>query len=251
MRPLIAGNWKMNLLRRQGADLAAAVARGLRGTDAGVDVTLFPPFPAVAAVVEAVADSEITVGGQDLHAEDAGAHTGAISGPMLLDMGATRVLVGHSERRQEFGESDEVVNLKLKAALRHDILPVLCVGDTHDEREAGQTEAVVERQVRTGLEGVVTGRAAEITVAYEPVWAIGTGVTATPDEAAAVHARIHALLQELWGQAAESVRVLYGGSVTPGNAADLLTRPGIEGALVGGASLDARDFCAIVRAACA
>ena len=251
MRPLIAGNWKMNLLRREGADLAAAVARGLPDPDADVDVALFPPFTALAAAVEAVAASEITVRGQDLHEQDAGAYTGAVSGSMLLDLGATRVLVGHSERRQEFGETDEVVNGKLRAALRHDILSILCVGETRDEREAGQTQAVVERQLRAGLEDVARERAPEITVAYEPVWAIGTGLTATPDEAAAVHARIHALLQELWGQAAEPVRVLYGGSVKPENAADLLARPGIEGALVGGASLNARDFCAIVRAACA
>ncbi|MFQ5843505.1 MAG: triose-phosphate isomerase [Planctomycetota bacterium] len=249
MKPLIAGNWKMNTLRREAAALAAEVAQGLGARHDEAEVALFPPYTALPAVVEAVRGTEVTVGAQDLHPEDGGAHTGEVSGPMLLDVGATRVIVGHSERRHELGEHDEWIRRKLAAALRHDILPILCVGETREEREAGRTFEVVERQVRAGLEGVGAARAPEVTVAYEPVWAIGTGLTATPGEAAQVHAGIHALLQELWGAEGAGVRVLYGGSVKPENARDLMERPEIQGALVGGASLQAPSFCAIVRAA--
>ena len=249
MNPLIAGNWKMNLTRAAARELAESIVQGLPQPIEGADVAIFPPFTTLAEVVAAVADSDITVGGQNVYPEDGGAFTGEIGSPMLLDAGATRVLCGHSERRHILGENDRFTNRKLLAALGHDILPILCVGETLDEREAGQMEAVVERQLRGGLEGVGPDRAGDITVAYEPVWAIGTGLTATSAQAGEVHALIRGLLKDLFGPASETIRILYGGSVKPNNAAELLSTPEIGGVLVGGASLEADGFCRIVKAA--
>jgi len=200
-------------------------------------------------VVGVVAGTDITVGAQNLYPEDQGAFTGEISPGMLLDVGATRVLCGHSERRHVLGEDDAFVQRKVAAALGHDILPTLCVGETLDERESGRTMEVVERQVRAGLDGVPAGRAGDVTLAYEPVWAIGTGRTATTEQAAEVHGRIRALLVEIWGEPGGKVRILYGGSVKPGNAAEIMGAPGIDGVLVGGASLKAESFARIIRAA--
>ncbi|MEM8884986.1 MAG: triose-phosphate isomerase, partial [Planctomycetota bacterium] len=177
MHPLIAGNWKMNLNRAEAHELAAALVHGLPQPLEGIDVAIFPTFTSIGEVVAAVADSDIDVGAQNLYPEDGGAFTGEISPPMLLDAGATRVLCGHSERRQILGEEDVFVNRKLLAALGHDILPILCVGETLEERDAGQMEAVIARQLAGGLEGVNGDRAHAITIAYEPVWAIGTGLT--------------------------------------------------------------------------
>jgi len=249
MKPLVAGNWKMHKRRDGAAELARALVRSLPDPLDRADVALFPPYTCLADVVAAVAGTDITVGAQNVYPEDRGAFTGEISAPMLLDVGATRVLAGHSERRHVMGEGDAFVNRKVRAALQHDIQPVLCVGETLDQREAGRTAAVVEAQVRAGLDGVSPARAGDVTLAYEPVWAIGTGLTATSGQAGEVHARIRALLTELWGDAGGAVRILYGGSVKPQNAAELMATADINGVLVGGASLDAESFVGIFRGA--
>jgi len=247
MNPLIAGNWKMNLSRADARALAEQVVHGLPQPLDGIDVAVFPAFTALADVVEAVADSDVTVGGQNLYPEDSGAFTGEIGPPMLLDAGATRVLCGHSERRHILGEDDAFINRKVLAALGHDILPTLCVGETLEEREGGQMEAVIERQLKGGLAGVENP--APLTVAYEPVWAIGTGLTATPQQAGEVHRLIRGHLEEMFGGAGGGIRILYGGSVKPENAAELLGTDGIGGVLIGGASLKADSFCRIAKAA--
>ncbi|MHC4341541.1 MAG: triose-phosphate isomerase [Planctomycetota bacterium] len=249
MKPLVAGNWKMHLTRAEAADLARELIRLLPAPLDHVDVALFPPFTCLAAVVEVVAGTDVTVGAQNLYPENAGAFTGEIAPPMLLDVGATRVLAGHSERRHVMGEDDALVNRKVRSALEHDILPVLCVGETLEEREAGRTAEVVDRQVRAGLEAVPAGGAGDVTLAYEPVWAIGTGLTAKPEQAAEVHARIRGLLVEIWGEAGRNVRILYGGSVKAPNARELMSMPEVNGVLVGGASLKADSFSRIARAA--
>jgi triosephosphate isomerase len=239
----------MNLLRAEGAALARAIVRSLPAPLEHADVALFPPFTCLKEVVEAVAGSDVSVGAQNLYPEDSGAFTGEVSPRMLLDTGATQVLCGHSERRQILGEDDAFVNRKVLAALKHDLLPILCVGEKLDEREAGKTAAVVERQVRAGLKGVAPERAGDITLAYEPVWAIGTGLNATPKQAAEVHAQIRHLLVELLKEGGREVRILYGGSAKPENARELLKTPEVNGLLVGGASLKADSFVRIVRAA--
>ncbi|MHC4953017.1 MAG: triose-phosphate isomerase [Planctomycetota bacterium] len=249
MQPLIAGNWKMHKSRAEASTLAEEIVRGLPSPLDGVEVALFPPFLSLRGVVSAVADTDILVGAQNFYPEDKGAFTGEIAPPMLLDAGATCVLCGHSERRHILGEDDAFINRKVLAALGHDILPILCVGETLEEREAGQMEAVIERQLSVGLEGVTPDRAANLTVAYEPVWAIGTGLTATTEQAGEVHARIRQLLNERWGAAGAQVRILYGGSVKPDNARELLGTPEIGGVLVGGASLQAESFIRIAKAA--
>jgi len=247
-RLFIAGNWKMN------KDLAGAreLARTLRaelGEDAGADVGVFPPFVHLAAVAEELRGSRLLVGAQNLHPEPNGAFTGEVSGPMIRDAGATHVLIGHSERRQLFGETNEGVNRKLKAALRVGLHPIVCVGEVLEQRQAGETEAVVGGQVAGAVDGLSAEQVRGVVFAYEPVWAIGTGVTATPDQAQAVHAFLRSFLAEqVSAETAEAVRIQYGGSVKPANAAELLAQPDIDGALVGGASLDAAAFIDIVRA---
>ena len=245
-RPFIAGNWKLNTTEAEASALARAVARATAG--APCDVAVCPPFPHLAAVREAVRGSGVAVGAQDVYWEEAGAHTGEVSAATLASY-CRYVIVGHSERRARFGDTDEWVNRKAAAVLASPLDPIVAVGETLAEREAGETEAVLERQVRRGLAGLPLD--ARLTVAYEPVWAIGTGRTATPDTAGDACARIRALLRELAGGAADAIRIQYGGSVTPDNAAELLAQPHIDGALVGGASLDAARFAAIVAAAVA
>jgi len=249
VKPLIAGNWKMHLDRGGARALATELLRSLPAPLEAAEVALFPPFTALAEVAAALGGGDITLGAQNFYPEDAGAFTGEVSLPMLLDVGVTRVLVGHSERRHVLGEDDAFVNRKLLAAFRHDVLPVLCVGETLEEREAGQTAGVVERQVRAGVQGVPPERATDLSVAYEPVWAIGTGRTATTAQAAEVHALVRKLLGDLFGDAGTRVRILYGGSVKPENAGELLRTPDVNGLLVGGASLEAGSFARIVRAA--
>jgi len=249
VKPLIAGNWKMHLDRGGARALATELLRSLPAPLEDAEVALFPPFTALAEVAAALAGGDITLGAQNFYPEDSGAFTGEVSLPMLLDVGVTRVLVGHSERRHVLGEDDAFVNRKLRAALRHDVLPVLCVGETLEEREGGRTAAVVERQVRAGVDGLPPERATDLSVAYEPVWAIGTGLTATTAQAAEVHALIRKLLGGLFGEAGKRIRILYGGSVKPENARDLLGTPDVNGLLVGGASLKADSFARIVRAA--
>ncbi len=249
MKPLVAGNWKMHLDRAGARALAAELMRSLPAPLEAAEVAVFPPFTALAEVAAALAGGDITLGAQNFHPEDQGAFTGEVSPPMLLDVGVTRVLAGHSERRHVFEEDDAFVNRKVLAALKHDLLPILCVGEKLDEREAGKTAAVVERQVRAGLKEVATDRAGDVTIAYEPVWAIGTGLNATPQQAAEVHAQIRKLLLGLWKEGGRGVRILYGGSVKPENARELLKTPEVNGLLVGGASLKADSFVRIVRAA--
>jgi len=247
-RPLIAGNWKMNGMRADGLALAKGVAEGVKQTGwTDREVLICPPATLVLAVAEAAKGSGVMVGGQNCHAKASGACTGDVSAEMLRDAGASHVIVGHSERRAMHGESDRLVAEKAEIALAHGLVPIVCVGETLAEREAAATEDVVARQL-----GAVTqllgARVDGVVVAYEPVWAIGTGKTATPAEAQAVHAFLRMRLADA-GAASASVRILYGGSVKSDNAAQLFSQTDIDGGLIGGASLKAADFIAICRAA--
>jgi len=247
-RLLMAGNWKMHLDLRGALQLATGLKRALAEL-ADRDVVLFPPFPFLADVCDVVEGSSIEVGAQNVHPEAQGAFTGEVSAPMLTSVGCRWVIVGHSERRDLFAEKDAFLNQKLRAALGAGLLPILCVGEHLDEREAGKARAVVEGQVRACLSGFRAEEMERITIAYEPVWAIGTGKTATPQQANEMHGVIRALLGELFGASvAHATRLLYGGSVKPGNAKALMAESDIDGALVGGASLKVEDFVAIVRA---
>jgi triosephosphate isomerase len=247
-RPLIAGNWKMHLKLGEASDLTRRVVDGCRGFD-DVDVVLMPPFTALTTVASAMAGnsgSPIRLGAQDLHWEEKGAYTGEVSPVMLKDVGCTYALVAHSERRQLFGETDRSANRKVLAALAHDLIPVLCVGESDAERDRGVTFVVVDRQVKEGLKDVAESQLDKLVIAYEPIWAIGTGRTATPAQAEEVHQSIRGQLAKLFGsQAASRVRILYGGSVKADNVDDLMAEADIDGALVGGASLDAASFTRI------
>ena len=248
-RPFIAGNWKMNKTPAEARTLAAAVKAALAGWDKA-DVALCPPFVCLPAVAEALRGSKLALGAQNVFWKDSGAYTGEISPAMLTAVGCRHVILGHSERRQYFGETDATVNQRLKAVLAAGLAPIVCIGETLAEREAGTTERVVRTQVEGGFAGLAAAEMATVTVAYEPVWAIGTGKTATPAQAQEVHAFIRGLLGRKFGDAvAQAARIQYGGSVNPGNAKGLLEQPDIDGALVGGASLKAEDFVQIVRAA--
>lgn len=248
-KPFICGNWKMNLRAGSGAALAKALVDGLP-LNSGAEVGVCPPACYLSEVATAVGDSAVGLGAQNMIAEDDGAFTGEVNAAMLTDIGCKYVILGHSERRQFFGESDEGVSKKTQAALASDLVPIVCVGETLEQREGDQTEAVVAEQIKGSLAGISSGQMPTVVIAYEPVWAIGTGKVATPEQAEAVHAHIRALLTELFGaDAAEQVRIQYGGSVKPGNAAELLGQPNIDGALVGGASLKAEDFLGIIAAA--
>jgi len=247
--PLIAGNWKLNLgpaeAHRVATELVPAVAD--RGD---VQVALFPTALSVPAVIEAVRDSGITVGVQEIHHATSGAFTGTNSPTMARSVGCTWALIGHSERRQLFGETDEGVERKVTAALAAGLLPMVCLGETLEQRDAGQVEPVVTRQLAAALGTLRPDQVSTLTLAYEPVWAIGTGRTATPEQAQEVHAVLRSWLRDHYpAYVADQVRVLYGGSVKPHNAAELLACPDIDGALVGGASLKADSFAAIVHAA--
>jgi len=245
--PLLAGNWKMHATAGEAAQLAAAVVDAVRGVD-DRDVLVAPPYPSLPVVAERLRNSRILLAGQNLHWEDKGAFTGEVSGPMLASVGCTHVIVGHSERRQLFGDTDEWVARKVGAALRAGLTPILCVGETLQEREANETWAVIDRQVRAALFGFDTAAIQRAILAYEPVWAIGTGRVATPDQAQEVHGSIRTLLTELAGAGvAAAARILYGGSVKPDNIDALMRQPDLDGALVGGASLNAVDFARIVR----
>ncbi len=248
-RPFIAGNWKMNAGGRDACALAAGVAQ-LTREHGRVDVLVAPPFTAIAAVAHEIfeAKSSVLVAAQNMHAERSGAFTGEVSAPMLRDAGATWVILGHSERRQLFGETDEVVARKVAAAMTAEIRPIACVGETLAEREAGETMAVVERQVRAFLDELAK-QPGYGAIAYEPVWAIGTGKVATPEQAQEVHAFIRSLLEKASEEVAEQTRILYGGSVKADNAEGLLSQDDIDGALVGGASLDPAGFAKISAAA--
>lgn len=247
-RPLIAGNWKMNLTRAEAIDLASGLASASFESDAEVLVCPTPVF--VDAVASAVKDSSVAVGGQDVYFESNGAFTGETSCAMLNDLGCTFVILGHSERRNVIGETDELINKKVHAALAAGLTPVLCVGELLEQRESGQTQEVVKGQFEGSLAGVTEEQIRNVVIAYEPVWAIGTGKTASPEQAQEVHADLRKLLAERYNsEISESVRILYGGSVKPNNAAELLSQTDIDGALVGGASLKVDSFTAIVNAA--
>ncbi len=246
---LIAGNWKLN---PTSTEAAAALAEGVKnglGTATDVHVAVAPPFVFLTKVDQVLAGSPIGLAAQDLHWEPSGAFTGEISAAMLVDVGCTHVIIGHSERRHGMGETDARVNAKLKAALAAKLIPIVCVGETKEERLAEKTEDVLLAQLSGSLAGLTAEEAAGVVLAYEPVWAIGTGLTATPEQAQAVHAFIRKWLAETFGEAtAGRVVVQYGGSVKPANAAELLACPDIDGALVGGAALKADDFLGIVQA---
>jgi triosephosphate isomerase len=248
-RLFVAGNWKMNTDADAAVALARALVERIGGVDA-VDLAVCPPLVYLQAVGDALAGSRIALGAQNVYFEDNGAFTGETSTAMLKDVGCTCAIIGHSERRHVIGETDELINRKVLKAVADGLKPILCVGELLGEREAGETKEVVRRQVKMGLEGVSGGDIGELTLAYEPVWAIGTGVTATPAQAQEVHAMIRGLIAELYGgAAAEGLRIQYGGSVKPANAAELLGCADVDGALVGGASLKADDFAGIVEAA--
>ncbi|NHM28816.1 triose-phosphate isomerase [Desulfofundulus sp. TPOSR] len=247
--PLLAGNWKMYKTVTEAVEFVRGLKEALAGVQ-GVEVAVCPPFTALYAVARELEGSNIVLGAQNMHRAEEGAYTGEISPVMLKEIGCRYVILGHSERRQYFGESDEDVNAKVKAALKHGLVPIVCVGERLEEREAGHTERVVGAQVRRSLAGLSGTELAGLVVAYEPVWAIGTGRTASPEDAQQVNAFIRCLLAEMGGrEAARQVRIQYGGSVKPENAAELLGQPDIDGALVGGASLKVDSFAAIVRAA--
>ncbi len=247
--PFIVGNWKMYktvLEAREALTLLRVAVRDVNGVDCGVA----PPFPALDVCADILAGSHIALAGQNLYPEDEGAFTGEVSAPMLKAVGANHVILGHSERRHLFGEDDALIARKVKAAVDHELVPILCVGETQEQREADETVAVVTSQLSRGLAEVKGSGLPNLVVAYEPVWAIGTGLTATPGEAQQVHGLIRDFLGDLLGPAnAAQIRIQYGGSVKPDNAAELLAEPDIDGALVGGASLDPDSLAAIVEAA--
>lgn len=251
-RPFVGGNWKMNTDLASGRELISAIGAGAGadGLVATCDIAVFPPFVYLQAIGELSGNSGIRLGAQDVYHEPNGAFTGEISIDMLLDLGVGVVLAGHSERRHVIGEDDALVNRKARAAAEAGLEVILCVGETMEQREAGDTQDVNLNQLKRGLDGIGAERMAQITIAYEPVWAIGTGHTATPEDAEAVHGLLRQKLAEIYDEStANSVRIQYGGSVKPNNARDLFVQPNIDGGLIGGASLKAEDFLAIVRAA--
>ena len=248
-KPMVAGNWKMNKTLGEAAELLEALKPELMGIET-VDLVVCTPYIDLPLANEILDGSNIKVGAQNLHWEASGAYTGEVSAPMLKDL-CEYVIIGHSERRAMFGETDETVNKKVVAALGSGLLPIVCVGETLEENEAGQTEAVVDRMVREGLKGLTAEEAAKIVIAYEPVWAIGTGKTATPEQANDVHKNVvRPILREMFGaEVGNEMRILYGGSVKPGNAAELFGQSDIDGGLIGGASLKSADFVGIVKGA--
>ena len=250
-KPYVGGNWKMNTNRQTSADLARAVSDGLQQTT-GVETAVFPPFPYLLSIGSILRDraSSIKLGSQDAYYKPDGAFTGEVSVDMLKDAGVHVVLCGHSERRHVINESDQLVNLKVRAVLDAGLECILCVGETLEEREAGHTDPVNQRQVRTGLADVTGDAMERLTIAYEPVWAIGTGRTATPTDAQDVHAKIRKLIATMYNKdVAARIRIIYGGSVKPSNAAELFAQTDIDGGLIGGAALKAADFVPIVKAA--
>ncbi len=249
--PLVAGNWKMNPTAAGAEELARSLASAIGDRSERVDVAVCPPFLYTGAVRNALNGAPIALGAQDAYPGEHGAFTGEISVAMLAEAGVSTVLTGHSERRHVLHESDELIRDKTHAILDQGLSCILCIGETLDQREAGETDAVNEHQLRSALTGLDAGTATErLTIAYEPVWAIGTGKTASPADAQAAHARVRAVLADLLGsEAASSIRVLYGGSMKPANAGELMSQPDIDGGLIGGAALKAEDFLAIIDAA--
>jgi triosephosphate isomerase len=248
-KPFIAGNWKMNMTAASSVDLVNALKAAVKDVTT-VDIAVVPPFVYLAAVAKAAAGSNIAVGAQDVYFEGNGAFTGEISCDMLKDVGCKYVLIGHSERRHVIGEKDDLINKKVLAVLKAGLKPVLCVGELLAEREANKTTAVVTEQTTKGLAGVAADQLLNVTIAYEPVWAIGTGRTATKEQAQEVHAMIRELIAKLYSRdLADKLRIQYGGSAKPSNAAELVNQKDVDGLLVGGASLKAEDFAAMIKAA--
>ena len=244
--PIIAGNWKLNKTISEAVALTTAL-KALVADDTDVEIIVAPPFTALAAVSDTIANSNIRLAAQDVYSEDSGAFTGEVSAPLLKDAGCDYVIIGHSERRQYFGETNASVNQKTKATLSHDLKPIICVGEQLEEREAGETEAVIESHVTGGIAGLSAADLLSCVIAYEPVWAIGTGKTATPAQAQEVHNFIRGLLVDAYSaEVASQICIQYGGSVKPENAAELMAQPDVDGALVGGASLEAESFAKIV-----
>ena len=249
-KKIVAGNWKMNMTPSE----AVALCETLKPlvADSANDVVYCVPAIDIVPVVKAVAGTNVAVGAENLYFEDKGAYTGEISADMILDAGAKYVIIGHSERRQYFGETDETVNKRATAVIKAGLTAIVCVGETLAERDAGKVEEVIVRQMKEGLKGLSAAEAEKLVIAYEPVWAIGTGRTATPEQAQEVHALIRKVLGEMIGiDAAETVRIQYGGSMKPGNAAELLAQKDIDGGLIGGAALKADSFAGIIAAAAA
>jgi triosephosphate isomerase len=245
--PLIAGNWKMYKTTTEAVDMARQLVE-LTAAVENVDIMIAPTYTALDAVSQVVSGSKVSLGAQNLHWEDEGAYTGEISARMLVSVGCRYVIIGHSERRQYFGETDDTVNRRIKAAIDTELIPVFCVGETEQERDAGQTFSVLDKQVKMGLDSFFVDDLASLVIAYEPVWAIGTGKTATEDQAQEVHQHIRSLLEAQYGEfISGSARILYGGSVKPDNVAGLMAMPDIDGALVGGASLKADSFSRIIH----
>lgn len=248
-RPCIAGNWKMNMTVAESLKFITEFTHELKAVG-DRDVVIAPPFTALYSSGVALADTELKLAAQNVHWKDSGAFTGEISAPFLIDVGCTYAIIGHSERRLYFGETDETVNKRLLAALRHGLTPIVCVGERLEERESNKTWDVIETQLKGGLENITMNGDNLPLIAYEPVWAIGTGKTASPSQAQEVHALIREWIDRAFDAAtANSVRILYGGSVKPSNSREIISQPDIDGALVGGAALNPEHFAAIVRSA--
>jgi triosephosphate isomerase len=250
-KPFVAGNWKMNTDSHSSVALAKNIASGASEIAGhSVTVAVCPPFVYLQSIANALSASSIAVGAQDVYFEPKGAFTGEVSASMLKNIGCTYVICGHSERRHVIGETDELINKKVAASICSGLLPILCVGELLNERQAAKTERVVSRQLEEGLAGLSEEKVSAVTIAYEPVWAIGTGLTATPQQAQQVHEYIRKLIADMYNeQLADEIRVLYGGSVKPANAAELMNEKDVDGLLVGGASLNADDFLVIIKAA--
>jgi len=247
-KTIIAGNWKMNKTLREGQELAIALRRELYQIE-DVDIVVCPPYTLLAYLANALETSNILIGAQDVYWQDEGAFTGEVSPVMLKDIGCKFVIIGHSERRAYFGETNESVNNKIKASLRHDLTPIVCVGETLSERESGQTFKVLDDHIENGLKGITDTDILKIVIAYEPVWAIGTGKNATAQQAQEAQKYIRDLLRKMYNDIADTVRIQYGGSVKPDNITELMREPDVDGALVGGASLKVETFVEIVKKA--
>ena len=246
-KPIIAGNWKMNLTRAEALAMLDKLIPAVQNNNS-VEIVVCPAYPVLDAVKQKIAKTNVKLGSQNVFYKDSGAYTGAVSPLMLVDIGVEYVIIGHSERRQYFGETDEMVNLRAQTAYQHNLIPIICVGETLDERESGQTEFVVQKQVEGCLNNLPREKMINTVIAYEPVWAIGTGRNATPEQAQEVHSLIRGLLKQLYDEKlAQAVRIQYGGSVKPDNVTELMAMEDIDGALVGGASLKADSFAKIVN----
>jgi triosephosphate isomerase len=243
----IAGNWKMNKTAAETAELASALKASLAPFAGKCEIAVCPTFTSLATAVEILKGSNVKVGAQNIHWADNGAYTGEISGAMLKEIGVEYVIIGHSERRQYFGETDETVNQRIKAALKYGLKPIVCIGETLAEREGGVTNTVLEKQIRGAFADISAANMDAITIAYEPVWAIGTGKTATPDVAQETHAFIRSVLTALYGDKAQDIVVQYGGSMKPENSGALVSKQDIDGGLIGGAALKADSFTALIQ----